>query len=473
MKIKIQILIASFILLSLIISACSPAAPTASAETAANTEAVEAVQETATAEPTATETAEPANLVIGLNTLGQLRLLWNAEFPGDPDAEYGCEWALPEPCTYKSSITDYVFSADSDTLAVGVCLGIRTVDRSKKDIDIWGCTSENAIILYDSASGEELGRLTPAALPLSLAFHPGGTILAVGLVNSDIEIWDLASGELITTLPGIEKHTGAFPLAFVLDGSQLLTGSGPGQVTISANGSRSLVGGSISVWDWQSSEIRKTIDGVSGISITPDGGSFVTHTVNNPDGILSDTVRVYDLNNLENFTEFLPEGQIQPSNIYINPRNGWIATVESGFDAILANFWDPQNYELAGSFGFDEGFDERGFLYDLKSGGFTSDGYFLLGQEGPSAGPVTDANGEELEECSFALADIQANQIYFVSNPMTAEECNANYVYAGTRTLVLSPDGRFIAGESGDGVLKLWGIDASLPAVEPACYGDC
>jgi WD40 repeat protein len=473
-KKRIQTLIATLILLTLVISACSPASQTQAtpAETAADAATGESVA-AATEAPTATPTAEPANMVIGLETLGQLRQFWKVEFVGDPDADYGCEWALPEPCTYQSSITDYAFSADSDTLAVGVCLGIRTVDRSKKDIDIWGCTGENAIILYDSASGEELRRLTPAALPLSLAFHPDGTILAAGLVNSDIEIWDLTSSELITTLPGIEKHTGAFPLAFVLNGSQLLTGSGPGQVTISATSGRSLVGGSIGVWDWQSSEILTTITGVYGITITPDGGSLVTHTVNNPDGILSDTVRIYDLADLDTFSEFLPEDQIQPSNIYINPRNGLIATVESGFDAVLANFWDPQSYELVDSFAWDEGFDERGFLYDLKSGGFTSDGYFLLGQEGPSAGPVTDANGEELEECSFALADIQANQIYFVSDPMTAEECDANYVYSGTRTLVLSPDGRFLAGESGDSVLKLWGIDPSLPAVEPACYGDC
>ena len=128
---------------------------------------------------------------------------------------------------------------------------------------------------------------------------------------------------------------------------------------------------------------------------------------------------------------------------------------------------------MVDSFAWDEGFEERGFLYDLNSGGFTADGYFLLGQEGPSAGPETNANGEELEECSFALFDIQAHQIYFVSNPMTSEECNTTYVYSGTRTLVLSPDGRFIAGEAGDGVLKLWGIDADLPTVEPACHWDC
>lgn len=470
MKTKFQTILGVLFVFSLIISACSPAsqgqATAADRQAAGNTEA------NATEVPTATATEEPANLVIGLDTLSQLHQFWKVEFVGDPDAEYGCEWQML-PCTYVSSITAYAFSPDGNTLAVGVCLGVRTVDRTQKDADIWGCTGESAVILYDSITGNERGRLATAALPFSIAFHPDGATLAIGLGSSDIEIWDLSRNDLVSTLPGTEKHVGAYPLTFVLNGSQLLAGSGPGQVTISATTGRSLVGGSISVWDWRASEILKTIVGVYGISITPDGGSLVTHTVNNPDGILSDTVRVYDLNNLDNFTEFLPEGQIQPSNIYINPRNGWIATVESGFDANLANFWDPQSYELVDSFAWDEGFDERGFLYDLKSGGFTSDGYFLLGQEGPSAGPATDDNGQELEECSFALADIQANQIYFVSDPMTPEECNANYVYAGTRTLVLSPDGRFIAGESGNGVLKLWGIDASLPALEPACYGEC
>ncbi len=472
MKIKFQTILASSFALTLVISACRQAAATDLPATAASTQGASNTETSVTETPTATATEEPANLVISRETLGQLRQFWSAELVGDPDAESGCEWNM-QPCTYMSQITDYAFSPDGNTLAVSLCLGARTVDRNHPNGEIWGCTDESAIILYDSASGEERGQLTPADLPLAVAFHPDGSMLAVGLVNSDIEIWDLTRGQLSATLPGPDPLTDAYPVAFVLNGSQLLAGSGPGQVTISATTGRRLAGGSISVWDWQSSEILKMIVGVYGISITPDGGSFVTHTVNNPDGILSDTVRIYDLADLDIFSEFLPEGQIQPSNIYISPRNGWIATVESGIDATLANFWDPQSYELVDSFAWDEGFDERGFLYDLNSGGFTADGYFLLSQDGPTAGAQTDSNGQELEECGFALADVEANQIYFVSNPMTFEECDATYVIGGRRTLVLSPDGRFIAGEGGDGVLKLWGIDASLPAVEPACYGDC
>ena len=469
MKIKHLTVFVSLFLLSPIIAACSPAAPTAPAEPAANTEAASEPQaDSATETTAATEAEATANLVIAPETLGQLRQFWTAEFIGDPDADPGCEWQL-ESCTYLSSITDYAFSPDGSTLAVGVCLGIPTSDRNQQERDIWGCEGESAIILFDSITGEETMRLAPSALPKALAFHPDGTVLAAGLANSDIEIWDLATSELINTLPGTVQFTGAYPVAFALDGGRLLSGSGPGRVTDSPSG-RTVVGANISVWDWQASELVTTIDRVVGIGISPDGSELATNTVGNEDG---DTVRIYDLTQEGIYAEFAPEGQFRPDHFYFNPINGWMATTEDFPDSVVANFWDPQSYELVDSFAFDEGFDERGFLYDLNSGGFTADGYFLLVQNGPTAELQTDASGVELEECGFALADSEANQIYFVSDPMTFDECNANYIIYGTRTLIPSPDGRFIAGEGGWGSLRLWGIDPSLPAVEPACYGDC
>jgi hypothetical protein len=466
-KIKLLALPASLTVLSLIISACSPAAPAAPAQTAANTEAAGATQETATAEPAAIETPAP-NLVIAPETLGQLRQFWSSELVGDPDADPGCEWQLT-PCTYISAMTDYAFSPDGNTLAVAVCDGVRVSDRNQEEHDIWGCEGANAIVLFDSETGEETGRLTPAALPLSLAFHPDEAILVAGLANSDIEIWDLANSVLALTLPGPVKFTGAYPVAFALNGERLVSATGPGRVTNTPNG-RTVVGADVSVWDWRSAELVTTIEDVVGVSISPDGRSLATNTVGNEDG---DTVRIYDLTQEDTYSEFVPGDQFRPEHIYFDPNNGWIATVEEAIDAIVANFWDPQSYELFDSFAFDESFDERGFLYDLNSGGFTPDGYFLLTENGPTAELQTDANGVELEECGFALADIEADQIYYVSDPMTFDECDAAYVIYGNKSLILSQDGRYVAGEGGWGVLHVWGIDPSLPPVEPACYGDC
>ena len=474
---KTQRKVFPLLLLTLIISACSPAAPTAPAEPSANTEAAGDTVATEAATEAPTATAEPTSLVIAPETLGQLRFFWNAEFPGDPDADGDCG-SYGEACTHRSRISDYVFSADGNTLAVGVCLGIRTTDWYKKDGDVWGCTADSVIILYDSATGEELGRLTPAALPLSLAFHPHGTILAAGLATSDIEIWDVESGELTSTLPGPVKFTGAYPVAFALDGERLITGSGPGQITDNAVTGRRVVGAEINVWDWSAAELVTTIARVVGVGISPDGTKLVTNTVGNFDGPLGDTVRIYDLTQVDQFAELPPVGQLLPELIYFNPRNGWIGAVEEY--ALLVSFLDPNTFELMASLNSDEEVDETGMFYDLNSGGFTPDGYFVLNRIGellsPEAQPEATGLDEILWECGFALADVEKNQVLYASNPMLYDECiNPPYMFLNIvyAPLILSPDGRFIAGDQGRGSLRIWGIDPSQPAVEPSCYGDC
>ena len=94
----------------------------------------------------------------------------------------------------------------------------------------------------------------------------------------------------------------------------------------------------------------------------------------------------------------------------------------------------------------------------------------------PEAQPEATGLDEILWECGFALADVEMNQVFYISHPMRYSECiGPEYMHFDflIEPLILSPDGRFIAGENGSGSLRLWGIDPSLPAVEPACYGDC
>ena len=469
---KFQLLTASFFVLSLLISACSPASQTQAtsaeiADAAANTEAAGGTAlETATTEPAATETAAPANLLIAPETLGQLRFFWNAEFPGVPvpDTSIACTPEL-ETCTLQTNITDYAFSPDGNTLAVGVCEGTSTVDQSKENTDFYVCSGESVIILYDSITGEERGRLTPAALPLSLAFHPEGTILAAGLANSDIEFWDLLNGEVSKTLSGTPRFVGIDRLAFTPDGNLLISSFASAF--------------QLSVWDWRSSEPPILIDRTRAFGVSPDGRSLVTTSFGSQ---VDDEarIRIYDLAQLDQFTEIaLEDEQLPPLYFAFNPTNGWISGTESKL-ATAANFWDTASLELVGSLDWDQEYDETGILYDLNSGGFTPDGYFVLNRSGelltPEAQPEATGLDEILWECGFALADVAANQIFYISHPMLFDECTTPpymYIYSGSEPLILSPDGRFIAGEDGLGSLRLWGIDASLPAQEPACYGDC
>lgn len=405
-------------------------------------------------------TVEPASLVITSATLGQLRLRWNVNFPGDYDLDPSCN-SKEQECHLYTNIASYAFSRDGNTLAVAVCLGYRTEDKSKPDTDDWGCTGESAILLYDSATGEERGRLVPAVLPLSLAFHPQGTFLAAGLANSDIELWDLSSSELSGALSGGPKYVGAYPLAFSPDGNLLITGGGF----------------QLQLWDWRSSVLLKTIDRVIGIGISPDSRSLVTlHLANEPDAI-----RVYDLAQTDRFSEIPLAGQSAPTEFSFNPQNGWLSSVEVGSNSYQANFWNPASNSVVAVFDFKQDWDRFGVLYSLNSGGFTADGYFLLTRYGqltaPEAQPEATGLSEPLYACGFALADIEADRIFF-SPPMLYDECTGpQYMYdmggRGIQPQILSPDGRFIAADDGFGNLRLWGIDSSLTAMPPECSGEC
>jgi len=414
----------------------------------------------ATLTQTLLPTVEPASLAITPATLGQLRLRWNINFPGDFNIDPSCDSKVQE-CHLYTNISSYAFSQDGNILAVAVCLSTRTEDKSKPDQNVWGCTGESAIILFNSATGEERGRLVPAVLPLSLAFNPEGTFLAAGLANSDIELWDMSSNKRSGVLKGGPKYVGAYPLAFSPDGNLLISGGGF----------------QLQLWNWRTSVLLKTIDRVIGIGISPDGLSLVTlHLVNEPDAI-----RVYDLGQNDRFYEIHLAGQYGPTEFSFNPQNGWMSSVEVGSNSYLVNFWNLGSKSLAATFDFKRDYDRFGVIYSLNSGGFTPDGYFLLSRYGkltaPEAQPAATGLSGPLWACGFALADMESGQTFF-SPPMLYDECTGpQYMYdmgsRGIQPQILSPDGRFIAADDGYGNLRLWGVDSSLPAIPPECSGGC
>lgn len=414
----------------------------------------------ATSTQTLLPTVGQANLVITPATLGQLRLRWSVNFPGDYNLDPSCDSKVQE-CHLYTNIASYAFSRDGNTLAVAVCLGNRTENKSKPDQNVWGCTGESAIILYNSATGEERGRLFPAALPLSLAFHPEGTFLAAGLANSDIELWDMVSNKRSHVLTGGPKYVGAYPLVFSPDGNLLISGGGF----------------QLQVWNWRSFALLKMIDRVIGIGISPDGLSLVTlHLANEPDAI-----RIYDLAQSDHFYEIPLAGQSTPTEFSFNPQNGWLSSVEVGSNSYLANFWNLGSKSLAATFDFKQDYDRFGVTYSLNSGGFTPDGYFLLTRYGqltaPDAQPAATGLSDPLWACGFALSDIDAGRIFF-SPPMLYDKCTGpQYMYdmgsSDIQPQKISPDGRFIAADDGSGNLHLWGIDSSQPAIPPECSGKC
>ena len=447
-------------------SVTSPPAPPASAvpATAAASEtpppapsATPAPTETATEPPTAT--ALPVVPAIAPENLAQLRERWAAEFPGDFEVEIGCN-AKDKRCPQTSRLTGYAFSPDGGTLAAAACSGTLYHDRTQPAQDDWSCDGEAAIRLYDSASGAERARLAPAAMPLALAFQPGSHILAAGLANSTIELWDTETGQLTATLDGDPKFVGLNHVAYTADGGVLVSGSDL----------------QLQVWDGHTGQLLNTLPRSVGLGLSAAGDRLVTLQL--PAGRGANVIRLYDLPRAEHFSELAPDPQgPAPTFFMFNPKNGWLATVDYANSAWV-QFWDLATGSVVARLDFTQEYDALGVLYG-RVGVFTADGYYLLSRSGkltaPEAQPAVTGLADSLYGCGFALLDLEAGRTFF-GPALPYDVCAAppyDYDMAGAALNLLSPDGRLIASADTFGRLRVWGVDPSVPVAAPQCSGNC
>lgn len=143
-------------------------------------------------------------------TMGGNVQMWDAE-TGIPLAPFFEGQGLDKDTnTYQDPVRALAFSSDSALLAVG----------SERQVRLLG--SHKQIHFKEVPRGA-----------ISLAFSPDNTVLVTGLRTSEIELWNLATGDKLTTLKG---HTGQVEtLVFSPDGKTLVsTGTD----------------GTILVWDW-------------------------------------------------------------------------------------------------------------------------------------------------------------------------------------------------------------------------------
>lgn len=476
---RYEIPILMIVVLVFVLAGCNSAPAADAGDSAEPTSAQQTPEEPAAAAasstiaPTATNTAEPANFVIGPETLGQIRLLWSIAGPTENHPIIECS-PTKQVCPLSTNIGDFAFSPDGNMLAVGVCLGVRIWEQTVEDLEDHRCTAESVIILYDSATGEEKTRFTAATIPLSLAFHPDGAILAVGLANNNIDLLDLASGEVTATLETGGRYFGVPTLDFTPDGTLLISASE----------------GQMQIWDWGTATRLERILATQGRGgISPDSKRLTLlhyDSTGTPDGI-----RVYDIVDPNHFSE-IPAEFPNARLFYFNPGNGWLALVSRG--AVSVNFWDPATKTMVGSLEWHQDFEETGVSYKFDNGGFTPEGYFLITYVGYPVGEQTPADtplSQLPQYCGFALFDAGANQIFHLPEMGTYDSEYQGQVFAVTQCVspeymygmgllnetnaprILSPDGRFIAGEDVEGTFYVWGVDPDQPIVPAECFGDC
>ena len=83
---------------------------------------------------------------------------------------------------------------------------------------------DKSIRLFDVRDCQEMQQIHDEFLCTSLAFSPRGDIIASGSVGRIVKLWDIRTGDHLTTLEG---HTyPVLSLSFSPDGDKLVSGSG-------------------------------------------------------------------------------------------------------------------------------------------------------------------------------------------------------------------------------------------------------
>ena len=391
-------------------------------------------------------------MAIRPETLAQLRLAWTIDEPGNPNAQGGCQ---DTACWRSTRIGAYAFSPGGDRLAVSVCLGDPTENVTNPRHYRFVCPTTSEVRLYDAVTGEVQSTLSVGGYPISLAFHPDGNVLAVGMADRQIEVWDLSAEKKIHQLDHSSTRDGVISLTFSADGTRL----------ISAGDEK------IQVWDWETPLMLARIDGVTGVSPSPDGRRLATRFFG---GTRASAFmgRIYDLEDLPNFREIDFHSFMSISRVLLTPDGSTLVVLYPGG----VEFWDPQTETYLGKINLTTQFVDLGIDFSW-SDVFTPDGYLIVEPFlGPTPGPEATPLPPGLDEyyCGFGLWDPRSLGVYV--HHLSFEDCDAadrQFTSGDPYRAVIDPDGLRLAADDGYGRLRVWAVDSSAPAAAPECLGSC
>jgi len=140
------------------------------------------------------------------------------------------------------------WSPDGGQLAVGIDSGA---------VQVWDVASRQLIQTWQGSANSEV---------ISIAWSPDGKMVASGELGGDINLWDAASGQLSATLSGYTaERSDVNGLAWSPDGTQLASAHQDGKLRI---------------WDVSTSQVLLTIDAhtgwARGVSWSPDGSMLAS-----------------------------------------------------------------------------------------------------------------------------------------------------------------------------------------------------
>jgi serine/threonine protein kinase len=322
--------------------------------------------------------------------------LQTTDSPSDPELSFKpqneqLDTQEPENINYLEPISTQTLSGTDIVRSIAISPDGKTIVSGSMD---------DTIKIWDLATGELQSTLTGHKnIVNSVAITPDGKTIVSGSWDHTIKIWDLATGELQSTLTGEKNMVNS--VAISPDGKTIVSGE---------------VFKTIKIWDLATGELQSTLTGheanVESVAISADGKTIVSSS-------LDKTIRIWDLATGELQSTLTGENDDYVNSVAISPDGKTIVSV-SGQDSI--EIWDKETGELQST------------LTEEKKG------YVNSVAISPDGKTMFSDSRDTIKIWDLATRELQST--------LTGEKKNIGLI-------TISPDGKTIVGVSGDDTMEI------------------
>jgi WD40 repeat protein len=296
--------------------------------------------------------------------------------------------------------------------------------------------TDGLVRLWNTATGQQIGKHLAADFVESVAFSPDGRILATGSPDGTARLWDVATGRQIGgPLAGdiAKVNGGVDSVAFSPDGRILATGGDNGTARLWNVATGQQIGKPI---------IAVTFNPVSSVAFSPDGSTLATGIGGGP----SSGVRLWDVATHRPIGNPLSRASNGVNSVAFSP-DGRIVAVGGVDDAV--RLWDVATGQQIGG-----PLTGNPLSSDASNGvdsvAFSPDGRILA--TGGDNGTVR-------------LWDVATGQQ--IGGPLTGNPLTGDT--GAIMSVAFSPDGKILATGSIDGTARLWDVSYLVDVVGHLC----